>query len=101
MSGWSTMPIAEMDLLEFMSGLSPATPSLIPVRSFLILLLMASPAFAGEVQPKIPTTLGCKIVRALHSHYSKDGYTVAQMKSYLLSKGFSQARVDGAEKCLG
>ena len=94
------MPIAEMDLLEFMSGLSPATPSLIPVRSFLILLLMASPAFAGEVQPKIPTKWGCKIVRHLHAHYSKEGYTVEQMKSHLRSIGISEARILGAEKCL-
>jgi hypothetical protein len=69
-------------------------------RVVLLLMLLASPACAGEVEPKIPTRLGCIVVRALHRHWAREGYTVEQMKDYMRHKGISEARVAGAEKCL-
>ena len=65
----------------------------------LIVVLMASPAYAGDVEPKMPTKFGCAIARSLYRHYVHQ-YTVDQMKDFLRSKGVSEARIAGAEKCL-
>ena len=84
----------------FIRDQSAGIRSLTPVRSLIALILLASPAFAGE-EPKIPTRFGCAVVRSLYGHYAKQGYTIDQMRAFLQSKGFSEARVAGAEKCLG
>ena len=66
----------------------------------LIVALLTSPAYAGDVvEPKIPTKFGCAIARSLYKHYIHQ-YTIDQMKDFLRSKGVSEARIAGAEKCL-
>ena len=74
---------------------------LTPVRSLLILMLLSGPALAaGEPLSINPGYLGCKVVRALYAHYTKKGVTLDQMKMHLRGLGLSEAKIDGAEKCL-
>lgn len=47
-----------------------------------------------------PSRLTCAVVNALYRHYSKEHYTLDQMKDYLRFKGFSETRITEAEKCI-
>jgi len=64
-----------------------------------MVLGVASSAYAQE--PKMPSKLSGFFVKKMYLHYSKEGYSLDQMKDYLRHKHLlSEARIARAQRCI-
>ncbi len=66
-----------------------------------IMLLLASPAYAGGLDPEtLSARISCPVIRVLYRHYAKQGFTQDQMAAFMRSKGISEPKIAKLAQCI-